>query len=238
MTDLAGASVIVLGATGGLGREFVRQLADAGARLTLTGRSTALADAQIEGAALVAADLTETGQAERIVAAALKAHGRIDGVILASGAVAFGPLVETTDETLEALWEINVLVPLRMLRAATPALAASAAEGGAPFVVSISGVAAETPTVGIGAYSAVKAAQSAAHQIAARELRRAGIRVIDARPGHTETDLSRHPLAGERPALPVGYSPVAVVTRILDGVRADERDLPSTAFQGLATATA
>jgi short-subunit dehydrogenase len=229
MTDLAGASIIVLGATGGLGREFARQLAAAGAQLTLTGRSMlALDDLDIAGAALIPADLTEAGQAEKVVAAAITAHGRLDGVIVASGAVAFGPLVDTSDETLEALWAINVLAPMRVLRAATPALAASATSGGSPFVVSISGVVAETPTAGIGAYSAVKAAQAAAHQVAARELRR----------GHTETELSKHPLAGERPAFPVGYAPAAVVTRILDAVRADEKDLASSAFQGLPTAGA
>ncbi len=238
MTDLAGASIIVLGATGGLGREFARQLADAGALLTLTGRSMlALDDLDIAGAALIPADLTEPGDASKVVAAALTAHGRLDGIIVASGAVAFGPLAETADETLDALWAINVLAPLRVLRAAAPALAESATGGGSPFVVSISGVVAETPTAGIGAYSAVKAAQAAAHQVAARELRRAGIRVMDARPGHTETDLSRHPLAGERPAFPVGYAPAAVVSRILDGVRAGEKDLPSSAFQGLPTAS-
>lgn len=239
MTDLAGASIIVLGATGGLGREFVRQLAEAGAHLTLTSRSmVALDDLDIDGAALIPADLTEAGEAEKVIAVAKNAHGRVDGVIVASGAVAFGPLVDTSDETLEALWAINVLAPMRVLRAAAPALAESAAAGGSPFVVSISGVVAETPTAGIGAYSAVKSAQAAAHQVAARELRRVGIRVLDARPGHTETALSLHPVAGERPAFPVGYEPAAVVTRILDAVRGDEKDLPSSAFQGLPTAEA
>jgi short-subunit dehydrogenase len=238
MTDLAGASIIVLGATGGLGREFAHQLAAAGARLTLTGRSMlALDDLDVDGAALIPADLTDAGEAEKVIAAAKNAHGRIDGVIVASGAVAFGPIVETSDETLEALWAVNVLAPMRVLRAAAGALAESAAAGGSPFVVSISGVVAETPTAGIGAYSAVKSAQAAAHQVAARELRRAGIRVLDARPGHTETELSKHPISGERPAFPVGYAPAAVVTRILDAVRADEKDLPSRAFQGLPTAS-
>jgi len=122
------------------------------------------------------------------------------------------------------------MAPLRVLRAAVPSLVESADAGRAPFVVSLSGVVSETPTAGIGAYSAVKAAVAAAHQVAARELRRSGIRVIDARPGHTETELSRHPIAGERPTFPVGYAPAAVVTRILDAVRDDEKDLPSSAF--------
>ena len=237
MTNLSGASVLVLGATGGLGREFARQLAADGALLTLTGRSMlALDDLDIAGAALIPADLDDVDAARNLVAAALTAHGRIDGIINAAGVVAFGALADTTDETFETLWRINVMAPLRVLRAAAPARADSATAGGSPFVVSLSGVVSETPTAGIGAYSAVKAAVAAAHQVAARELRRSGIRVIDARPGHTETELSHHPVAGERPAFPVGYEPAAVVTRILDAVRGDEKDLPSSAFQGLPTA--
>jgi short-subunit dehydrogenase len=234
MTELAGASIIVLGATGGLGREFAGQLAESGAKLTLTARSMlALDELDIADAALIPADLTEAGQAEKVVAAAITAHGRVDGVINASGVVAFGALVDTDDDTFELLWRLNVLAPMRVLRAAAPSLTDSATAGGSPFVVSLSGVVSETPTAGIGAYSAVKAALAAANQVAARELRRSGIRVIDARPGHTETQLSQHPIAGDRPAFPVGYDPAAVVTRILDAVRGNEKDLPSSAFQGL-----
>ncbi|MDO9590451.1 MAG: SDR family NAD(P)-dependent oxidoreductase, partial [Microcella sp.] len=172
MTDLAGASILVLGATGGLGREFARQLAAEGAHLTLTGRSMlALEDLDIPGAALIPADLDDDGAARTLVAAAHTAHGRLDGVINAAGVVAFGAIVETTDETLDTLWRINVMAPLRVLRAAAPSLTESATEGRSPFVVSLSGVVSETPTAGIGAYSAVKAAVAAAHQVAARELR-------------------------------------------------------------------
>ena len=238
MTELAGASILVLGATGGLGREFARQLADEGALLTLTGRSMlSLEDLDIAGAALVPADLNDSSAARTLVAAALTAHGRLDAIVNAAGVVAFGALTDTADETLDALWRINVMAPLRVLRAAVPSLIEAADAGRSPFVVSLSGVVSETPTAGIGAYSAVKAAVATAHQVAARELRRSGIRVIDARPGHTETDLSRHPIAGERPAFPVGYAPAAVVTRILTAVRDDERDLPSSAFTQLPLAT-
>lgn len=234
MADLHDRSILVLGATGGLGRELVALLAERGARLTLTARdASALAALAPEGAATVAADLLDESAPRTVVATALTAHGALDGVINAAGAVAFGPVAETADETLDALWRLHVAAPLSLLRAATPALAESAAEGRAPFVLSLSGAAAETPTAGLGVYSAVKAAQSAAHQVAARELRRAGIRIVDARPGHTETQLSHHPLAGERPALPTGYAPSAVAARLIAAIIDDERDLPASAFSDL-----
>jgi cyclic-di-GMP-binding biofilm dispersal mediator protein len=118
-------------------------------------------------------------------------------------------------------------------RAALPALTASATAGNAPVVVTLSGVVAEAPTAGLAAYSAVKSALHAFGVAAGRELRRIGIRLVDARPGHTETELSLHPLAGERPAFPAGLAPKAVARRIVDALAGDEKDLPSTSFQGL-----
>jgi NAD(P)-dependent dehydrogenase (short-subunit alcohol dehydrogenase family) len=94
-------------------------------------------------------------------------------------------------------------------------------------------VVAEAPTAGLAAYSAVKSALHAFGVAAGRELRRSGIRLIDARPGHTETELSLHPLAGERPAFPTGLAPQVVARRIVDALAGDEKDLPSTSFQGL-----
>lgn len=234
MSELRDRSILVLGATGGLGRELVALLAEHGARLTLTARNAdALRELAPEGAATLAADLLDEATPRTAIATALMAHGSLDGVVNAAGAVAFGAVAETTDDTLETLWRLHVGAPLSLLRAATPALTESAEQGRTPFVLSLSGAAAEMPTAGLGVYSAVKAAQSAAHQVAARELRRSGIRVVDARPGHTETELSHHPLAGERPALPIGYAPSAVAARLIAAIVDDERDLPASAFSEL-----
>jgi len=83
---------------------------------------------------------------------------------------------------------------------------------------------------GMAAYSASKAALAAFDQAAARELRRAGIRLIDARPPHTETGLAQRPVYGTAPRLPTGLDPDAVAARILAAIRDDETDLPSSAF--------
>jgi cyclic-di-GMP-binding biofilm dispersal mediator protein len=89
---------------------------------------------------------------------------------------------------------------------------------------------AEAPTAGIAAYSAVKSALHAYGVAAGRELRRAGIRMIDARPGHTETELSLHPLAGVAPAFPAGLQPEAVALRLVEAIAGEEKDLPSSSF--------
>ncbi|HYN57461.1 MAG TPA: SDR family NAD(P)-dependent oxidoreductase, partial [Motilibacterales bacterium] len=83
---------------------------------------------------------------------------------------------------------------------------------------------------GMSAYSASKAGLAAFDAAAARELRRSRIRLIDARPPHTETGLADRPMFGTAPRLPTGLDPQDVAARILAGIANGETDLPSSAF--------
>jgi cyclic-di-GMP-binding biofilm dispersal mediator protein len=230
MTTLQDRSVLVIGATGGLGAPISRRLAAAGALLTLHGRDAGRLDALGVPAALVTGDLRDAETATRAVAAAVETHGRLDGVVIASGVVAFGPVGEMPDNALLDLFLINTLGPIRVIRAALPQLVASAADSRSPFVVSVSAVVAEQPTASMAAYSASKGALTAFDAAAGRELRRAGIRLVDARPPHTETGLADRPIAGIAPRLPQGLTPDAVAARVVSAVLDDEKDLPSSAF--------
>ena len=233
MTELAGTSILIVGATGGLGSIMAKELAARGAKLTLAGRSSERLQALGIPGTQVVGDVTKPGVAEAYVQAALDANGSLDGVIYTAGAVAFGPVGEVSDELADALWSVNTRGWMSVLRAAVPSLTASATAGGKPFGLTLSGVVAESPTAGLAAYSAAKAALHAFGVASQRELRRVGIRVLDARPGHTETELSRHPLAGVAPAFPAGLSPEAVVQRIVEALENDEKDLPSSSFHSL-----
>lgn len=229
--DLSGRSILVTGAAGGLGSHIARQLADAGAALTLVGRDESkLTGLGIDGAATASVDLTTPDGPAQAVKVALDAHGSLAGVVHAAGVVAFGPLVEADDDVVDELFLINVLAPLRLLRAAHTPLSEAAKEHGDAFLVTISGVVAETPTAGMAAYSASKAASWAMSAAVTGELRRSKIRAIDARPPHTETGLANRPIAGEAPKLPDGLSPERVATRIVKAITSGERDLPTSAF--------
>ena len=230
MATLQDRSVLVIGATGGLGAPISRRLAAEGALLTLHGRDSSRLEALGLPATLVTGDLRDAETAALAVAAAVAAHGRLDGVVIASGVVAFGPVGEMPDDVLLDLFLINTLGPIRVVQAALPHLTASGAEGRAPFVASLSAVVAEQPTAGMAAYSASKAALTAYDAAAARELRRVGIRLIDARPPHTETGLADRPITGSAPRLPQGLAPDVVAARVVTAVLEDEKDLPSSAF--------
>ncbi|MGO4782258.1 SDR family NAD(P)-dependent oxidoreductase [Cryobacterium sp. W22_MBD10_FK3] len=230
MPELRGSTILVVGATGGLGREIARQLSDAGATLVLSGRDPAALAALGVPGAIVAGELTDPASIRRLVEVAATVTGHLDGVVVAAGVVAFGPAAELTPDIIALLFAVNTTAPMLLLQAAHGPLAASALAGRSPFLLTLSGVVSESPTANLAAYSASKAALAAFGAAAGRELRRTGIRVVDARPGHTETALSSHPISGTAPTLPVGLDPVFVCARIVQGLADGERDLPSTAF--------
>ena len=229
MTDRAidGASIAVVGASGGLGRQIVTQLAGHGARLTLAGRDLSALRSLGVDATLLSADLRDAGAGRSIVDAALGANGRLDGVVNAAGIVAFGSLADTDDAVIEELFLTNVLGPLWLIRAALPALTESRG-----FIANISAVVAEQPLPGMAAYAASKAALTAADRALSRELRSAGVTVTDARPPHTETGLADRPICGTAPKLREGLQPDVVARRIIDAIRAGEREVPAEAFGG------
>jgi cyclic-di-GMP-binding biofilm dispersal mediator protein len=63
-----------------------------------------------------------------------------------------------------------------------------------------------------------------------KEWRREGIRVISARPGHTETGLASRAIAGQAPTFPAGMTTEHVVARLVAAIEADEKDLASSDF--------
>jgi len=228
MTELAGKNVLVVGATGALGSRIAHRLVAMGATVVLTGTDRARLDAlEVPGARFVV-DLADG--ADAVVALANEAVGGIDGVVVAAGVVAFGPASGLDPATLARLFAVNATGPIALIAAALPLLAESAAEGRAPFVVTISGLVAESPAAGMAAYSASKGALAVFVRAASREARRSGIRLLDARPGHTETGLATRAIAGTAPAFPAGLDPDAVAERIVAAITGDEKDLPSTAF--------
>ena len=226
MTDLTDAVVLVLGASGGLGSRIAAMLDDEGATVVRAARRPEA----LSGPDAYLADLRAEQGGASLVAAALQAHGRLDGVVIAAGVVGFGPAAEVSDETLAELVEVNMLGPIRVLRDASSALAASAADGRDPFVVTISGVVSESPTAGMAAYSASKAGLAAFVSAASREYRRQGVRVLDARPGHTDTGLATRAVAGTAPAFGAALDPDDVAARIVRAIVEGEKDLPSAAF--------
>lgn len=221
---VAGASVLLAGATGGLGRALGAELARRGAVLTLVSRTAQrLAELDLPGARH-AFDLRSPDACSAAIAAAVSNAGRLDIVVNAVGVVSFGTIDELSVDAMEELFLTNTFLPIMLARAALPVLQ----PGGA--VVNISGVIAETNLPGMAAYGASKAAVRSFDEALARESRRRNVRVLDARPPHTETGLATRPLEGVAPRMPAGLTPEHVAFVICDALEAGTADLPSAAF--------
>jgi cyclic-di-GMP-binding biofilm dispersal mediator protein len=227
MPDLNGSRILVLGASGELGRRLAKLLARHGATLALAGRRgerlLEVAD-DIEGdPKTIVADLRKPEDNRRVVAEAVEAMGGLDGVVNAAGVVAFGPLAEMGPETVDELFRVNLLGPLEVIQESVPHL-----QDG--FVVNLTGVVAESPVANMTAYSAAKAGLSAAATALTRELRRSGVLFVDARPPHVETGLADRPISGEAPRMPDGLDPDAVAAAIVEGIETGQRELPAASF--------
>jgi short-subunit dehydrogenase len=211
----------VAGATGALGGRLARDLHAEGARVALAGRDasrlTALAG-DLDAPA-VGLDLLDGASARRAVTEAAAALGGLDALVIATGAVAFGPADALDDEIARALFAVNVLGPMALIAESLPHLA----EGGA--VVALSAVVADFPTAGMAAYSASKAALSAYLTALRREVRRRRITVLDVRPPHIDTGLglAGRALAGEPPPLGAGLDPEVLTAAVLAGMRDDAK---------------
>jgi NAD(P)-dependent dehydrogenase (short-subunit alcohol dehydrogenase family) len=222
--NLAGSIAIVAGATGGLGSAVARELRAAGADVRVLVRDAHKLDPQLGNCRAAECEITDV-RAMRTALRSLVSDGeQVSVVVNATGVVAFGPLEETSDETIEWLTMVNYTAAVQLIRESLPLMASPAT------IVTISGVVAESPVANMAAYSASKSALHAATIAIGREVRRRGITILDARPPHTETGLATHPIAGQAPKFPAGLTPQAVAVRIVHGIVADERDLPSTTF--------
>lgn len=229
--QFANKTFLVIGASGALGSEFTKALHQRAATVLGTATSNESA-ARIPAVASVRLLLNfeQPESIETLSDYLLASDSPIDGVINAAGLVAFGPASETQPEITERLMRANALGPMQLFRALKPALDRSAEAGSEPCVVNLSGVVAEQPLPNLAAYSASKMAIHGYLQALAREWRRDRIRVLDARPGHTETGLASRAIAGVAPQFPQGMTAEQVVSRVLTALEAEEKDLPSQAF--------
>ncbi|MDH5526408.1 MAG: SDR family oxidoreductase [Nitrospirota bacterium] len=179
-------SVLVTGGATGIGAGIARRFVAEGANVTISGRREPLLEELADelGCHYVAGDVSVPGDPERMVRAALDAHGALDVLVNNAGVARFSPLADTTDELLEMQLDINVKGPYRMTRAALPHLVA-----GRGNVLNISSTLAMRGIAGGSAYGASKGAVNALTLHLAAELAPQGVRVNCICPAVVETPI-------------------------------------------------
>jgi len=197
--SFSGKTVIVTGATSGIGRAAAEAFGRDGASTLLVGRhqteldeASAAVRAVGAQAAACQADVTTADAPQQIVDAAIQAFGQIDVLVNAAGVIASGTLEQTTDEIWDTMMAVNLRAPFRLMRAAAPHL--KARKGAVVNVSSVNGL---RSFPGVLAYCVSKAGVDHLTRCAAIEMAPRGVRVNAVNPGVTVTNLHRRSGMGE-----------------------------------------
>ena len=186
MDHVTGKTVLITGASKGIGAATARVLAERGAHVVLAARSvdalTALAHET--GGRAMPCDVSDFAQVQALV----DATGTIDVLINIAGLI--DPIARLADSDAAA-WarvvEVNVLGVYHGLRAALPGMIAR----GSGTIINISSGAATSALEGWSHYCATKAAVLSLTRVADAEARAAGVRVLGLSPGTVATDMQR-----------------------------------------------
>jgi len=212
-TSVAGRSVVVTGATRGIGKGIARVFAQAGAHVMITGRDQDAASAAVEeltaagaaSASYLLADVSSTQACAQMAAQAVARHGGIDVLCANAGIYPDVKLKDMTEADMDLVYGTNVKGTILAVQACLPALAASG-RGRVILTSSITGPITGYP--GWSHYGASKAAQLGFMRTAAIELAPMAITVNAVLPGNVATeglaDLGADYIATMEASIPLG----------------------------------
>jgi 3-oxoacyl-[acyl-carrier protein] reductase len=187
--ELEGRVCVVTGASRGIGRATALRLAAEGASVLLVAREEAdlraVAAQCGEHADYIACDVTDADADERIVATCAEQMGGIDVLVNNAGTSKTRALDELTDDEWRAMYDLHVLGPMRLMRAAAPRMAAR----GGGRIVNVCSSAGKRPSLNNAAYSVTKAAQLSLSRLFADAYAAQAVLVNAVAPGATRSEL-------------------------------------------------
>jgi NAD(P)-dependent dehydrogenase (short-subunit alcohol dehydrogenase family) len=184
--SLSGKTILVTGASSGIGRRVAVACAEMGAQVVATGRDAARLDATFqtmsgEGHTAITADLTRDEERARLIGAL----NALDGMFFSAGIARILPFRLITEVHLREVLAINLEAPMLLTQAL---LKNRLVKPGASLVFNTA-AAADSAPVATAAYSAAKAGLKAAVNSLALEVAKNGIRVTCLQLGYVETEM-------------------------------------------------
>lgn len=186
--ELTGSTVVVTGASSGIGEATARLLHAAGAHPVLAARRADRLEtlsAQLDGALAVPTDITRPGDVARLVEAARERHGRIDGLVNNAGASLHQRLDSLDLGQFSRVLQLNVVSVVAMTQAVLPTMRVQ----GRGRIVNISSGTTRMALPGVGAYAATKSAVNMLSAVFRAELAEEGIDVSLVLPSITATEF-------------------------------------------------
>ena len=193
MSSLANKTIVITGASRGIGEAIARACVDAGARVVLASRKQeeldkVAATLPADRVLAIACHTGKPGDVEAVFTRAVEKFGRVDGLVNnAATNPYFGPLIDTPDLAIDKTFEVNVK---GYLYAARALVAHARTRDGGASIVNIASVAGTRAAPMQGIYGASKAAVISMTQTLAFELGGSGVRVNAIAPGLVETKFA------------------------------------------------
>lgn len=189
---LSGKGVLLVGGSAGVGRAVGRLLVNEGARVVFSGRNaTSLAATEVElrracraDVKAVRSDVNKRDEVESLVTTARQHLGRIDVLIHTAGDSWKRDILNVTDEQMRETWELNLLGPVRTIRA----VASQMQDGIGGAIVVLGAVSGKQPIPGFVPGNTSKAGVLALVKGLAADLAPMNIRVNSVCPGRCATE--------------------------------------------------
>jgi short-subunit dehydrogenase len=225
---IAGSTVLVTGASGGIGGAIARQLARQGANLIVVSRDAEKlknlsGELQSTGVRVVplVADLARPGVPSAVVKDALRSFDAVDIVINCAGIQNFGFFVREATADTAALFHVNVIAPMALVNAVLPHML----ERKKGQIVNVGSIFGSIGFPCFASYSASKFALRGFSEALRRELSGSGVGVTYMAPRFTRTAFNRDTVTRMANVLKMGQDePQAVAASVISAIEHDGRD--------------
>ena len=185
-------TALITGGTSGIGRAVANKLAELGVHVVVVGRNVkrgeeAIAEIRTAGgqADFISSDLRDVSSAREVARRAVElGNGQIDILINNAGIYPFGLTHETSEESFDKVYSLNVKVPYFLVAELAPLMA----KRGKGAIVNLSTMVADYGKSGMSLYGSSKAAVNLLTKVWAAEYGRSGVRVNAVSPGPTRTE--------------------------------------------------